>query len=227
MIITKQRKLSSRGQKMIGRRTMLACLLGLNVALGLGMPAAAQDQDAKAPAKDPVAPEKFRVKCETSQGTFVIDVQRKWSPIGADRFHALVKAGYYDECRFFRVVPNFVVQFGMNGDPKTQKKWDVEIKDDPVVVSNKKGYVTFAKSAKPNSRTTQLFINLRDNAFLDGMQFAPFGVVSEGMDVVLKINSEYGQKPQQGQIQAQGNAYLKKEFPKLDFIKKATIVPAK
>lgn len=222
---------------MICRRTPLACFLVLSVAvLAAGPPVWAQDgKDAKKAndakkekdAKDPQAPEKFRVKCDTSCGAFVIDVQRKWSPTGVDRFHALVKAGYYDECRFFRVVPDFVVQFGMNGDPKLQKKWDVKIKDDPVVVSNKKGFVTFAKSSLPDSRTTQLFINCRDNAFLDNMKFAPFGVVSEGMDVVLKINSEYGQRPQQSRIQAEGNAYLKQDFPKLDYIKKATILPNK
>jgi len=210
---------------MICRRTPLAWFLVLSVAVLAGwQPARAQDSEAP---QDPKAPEKFRVKCDTSRGTFVIDVQRKWSPKGVDRFHALVKDGYYDECRFFRVVPDFVVQFGMNGDPKRQKKWDVKIDDDPVVVSNKKGFVTFAKSPQPDSRTTQLFINCRDNTSLDGMKFAPFGVVSEGMDVVLKINSEYGQSPQQNKIQEEGNAYLKKEFPKLDYIKKATILPNK
>lgn len=213
---------------MICRRTPLAWFLVLSVAVLAGwQPAWAQDAKEAKETKDPMAPEKFRVKCDTSRGTFVIDVQRKWSPKGVDRFHALVKDGYYDECRFFRVVPDFVVQFGMNGDPERQKKWDVKIDDDPVVVSNKKGFVTFAKSAQPDSRTTQLFINCRDNTFLDEMKFAPFGVVSEGMDVVLKINSEYGQSPQQNKIQAEGNAYLKKEFPKLDYIKKATILPNK
>ena len=172
------------------------------------------------------APEKFRVKFETSVGNFVVDVQRTWAPLGADRFHELVTSGFYDECRFFRVVPDFVVQWGMNGDPKVYAKWkDREIRDDKVTQSNLEGMITFA-SRGPNTRTCQLFINLNDNQRLDDLGFAPFGKVVEGMDVVKKISAEYGQRPQQPLIQEQGNEYLKKEFPKMDYIKKATVVPA-
>jgi peptidyl-prolyl cis-trans isomerase A (cyclophilin A) len=174
------------------------------------------------------APETFQVKFETSAGDFVVDVTRAWAPLGADRFHEAVKAGFFDECRFFRVVPNFMVQFGINGDPEVQTKWrDATIKDDPDPKSNTKGMDTFATSG-PNSRTTQMFINFKDNSFLDNQGFAPFGKVSdEGMKIVDKINAEYGERPNQGSIQRQGNEYLKASFPKLDHIKKATIVEKK
>jgi len=177
-------------------------------------------------------PEKFQVKFETSKGDVLIEVTRSWSPIGAARFYDAVKAGFYDDCRFFRVVPGFMVQWGINGDPKVQAKWrDAEIKDDKVSAeeraSNTRGYITFAKSSRPNSRTTQLFINYGDNVFLDDMGFTPFGKVLEGMEVVDKIYSKHRERPDQGAIQQAGNAYLKDEFPDLDFIKKATIVEAK
>ena len=182
--------------------------------------------NAQETAKSTKAPDKFRVKFETSCGDFTVEVQRDWAPLGADRFHELVQAGFYDECRFFRVVPGFVVQWGMNGDPAVYAKWkDREIKDDKVTQSNREGMITFA-SRGPNTRTCQLFINLADNERLDDLGFAPFGKVVEGMDVVKKITSEYGQRPQQPLIQEEGNAYLKKEFPKMDYIKKATVVPA-
>ena len=170
------------------------------------------------------APDEFKVKFETSCGTFVLDVRRKYAPLGVDQFHKAVKEGFYDECRFFRVVEDFVVQFGINGDPTVQKKWrDNPIKDDPVTVSNVRGSVCYA-TAGADTRTTQMFINLGNNSRLDKMGFAPFGKITEGMDVVDKITSEYGQKPNQGQIQERGNEYLKEDFPKLDYIKKATIV---
>lgn len=171
------------------------------------------------------APDEFKVKFEASCGTFVLDVRRKYAPLGVDQFHAAVKQGFFDECRFFRVVPGFVVQFGINGDPKVQKKWrENPIKDDPVTASNVRGSVCFA-TAGANTRTTQLFINLGNNSRLDQMGFAPFGkVTEEGMAVVDKITNQYGEKPQQGQIQSQGNEYLKKNFPKMDYIKKATVV---
>ena len=172
------------------------------------------------------APEEFKVKFETSCGTFTLDVQRKYAPLGVDQFHKAVKEGFYDECRFFRVVPKFVVQFGINGDPKVQKKWDDPIKDDLVTVSNVRGSVCYA-TAGPDTRTTQLFINLGDNSSLDDMGFAPFGKVTEGMEVVDKITSQYGGKPNQGQIESRGNEYLKEDFPKLDYIKKATVVVKK
>src|SRR3989454_5906953 len=169
------------------------------------------------------APEKFKAKFDTSKGAFVVEVHRDWAPKGADRFYNLVKNGFFDDTRFFRVVPDFMVQFGLNGDPNIQKNWaNANIPDDPVKQSNKKGYITFATRGA-NTRTTQLFINFKDNAGLDRQGFAPFGEVVSGMDVVEKINSQYGERPVQGSIQTEGNAYLNKEFPKLDYIKKATI----
>jgi peptidyl-prolyl cis-trans isomerase A (cyclophilin A) len=171
-------------------------------------------------------PAVYKVKFETSGGDFVIEVNREWAPVGADRFHELVSKGFFDECRFFRVVPDFMVQFGINGDPAVQKEWrDARVKDDKVTQSNKRGYITFATSG-PNSRTSQVFINFKDNSFLDRQGFAPFGKVVEGMDVVDKINAEYGESPDQFSIQSKGNEYLKKEFPKLDYIKKATVLSA-
>jgi len=200
---------------------MKLLLSGL-LAACLTFPAMAQEKS-----KATAVPETFRVKFETSCGDFVVEVERKWAPKGADRFHELVTAGYYDECRFFRVVPGFVVQWGMNGDPAVYAKWkDNEIADDPVVQSNLTGFVTFATKGE-NTRTCQLFINTADNQRLDDLGFAPFGKVVEGLDVVKKINAEYGQKPNQLLIQEQGNEYLKSKFPNLDYIKKASVVPAK
>ena len=170
-----------------------------------------------------VAPATFRANFETSAGVFVVEVTRAWAPKGADRFYNLVKYGYFDGARFFRVVPNFIVQFGIHADPKINAVWqDANITDDPVTQSNRRGSLTFATSG-PNSRTTQLFINFRDNAGLDARGFAPFGQVVAGMEFVDKINAEYGEAPNQGLIQSQGNAYLAKNFPRLDYIKKATI----
>lgn len=170
-------------------------------------------------------PDQYKVKFETSCGDFVVQVHREWAPKGADRFHELVSAGFYDECRFFRVVPGFMVQWGMNGDPSVYAKWkDKEFADDPVKKSNTRGMMSFA-SRGPNTRTTQVFINFADkNARLDGLGFAPFAEVVEGMEVVDKINSQYGENPQQPSIEAKGNEYLNARFPKLDYIKKATIV---
>src|SRR3954466_8701141 len=171
-----------------------------------------------------VAPATYQVSLDTSAGPVVITVTRAWAPKGADRFYNLVKHGYYDGTRFFRVVPNFMVQFGINGNPKIQSAWlEADIPDDPTTQSNKRGYVTFANRG-PNSRSTQVFINFKDNSFLDTRNFTPFGQVTTGMEFVDKINSEYGENPDQGKIQGSGNAYLNKEFPRLDYIKKATIV---
>lgn len=170
------------------------------------------------------APETYRVLFATSKGDFTVEVHREWAPNGADRFHQLVESGYYDECRFFRVVPGFMVQWGINGDPEIQKNWvKATIKDDPVTKSNTRGFITFATSGR-NSRTSQLFINYGDNSRLDAMGFAPFGQVVEGMDVVDAINSQYGERPDQGSIQSSGNAYLNKSFPKLDYIRMARVV---
>lgn len=172
------------------------------------------------------APAMFNAKFDTTAGIFVIEVHRDWAPIGADRFYNLVKNGYYDDCRFFRVMPGFMVQWGINGTPAVQRHWEeANIKDDPVKESNTRGYVTFAAAPVPNTRSTQVFINFANNARLDAQGFAPFGKVVMGMDVVDKIYSGYNQRPDQTEIQSQGNAYLTKNFPKLDYIKKATIQP--
>ena len=170
------------------------------------------------------APATFRVNFDTSVGPFVIEVTRAWAPMGADRFYNLAKYGYFDGARFFRVIPNFMVQFGIHGDPKLNAVWsEANIPDDPVTQSNKRGFVTFAKRSAPNSRSTQLFINFKDNAGLDGQGFAPFGQVVSGMEVVDKINASHGEAPEQGLIQTQGNAYLNKAFPTLDYIRTARI----
>ena len=169
------------------------------------------------------APDTYKVKFDTSKGAVVVEVHRAWSPTGADHLYSLVKSGFYNDVRFFRVVPNFMVQFGMSGDPKVQSAHNTTIKDDPVKESNKRGYVTFAKTGAPNSRSTQLFINYKDNTFLDSQGFAPIGQVVSGMDVVDKINSEYRERPNQNEIRTSGNEYLKKEFPNLDYVKTATI----
>jgi peptidyl-prolyl cis-trans isomerase A (cyclophilin A) len=169
------------------------------------------------------APATFRATFDTTAGPFVIEVQRAWAPKGADRFYNLVKNGYFNGNRFFRVVPNFMVQFGIHGDPAINNVWrEANIADDPVTQSNKRGYVTFATRG-PNTRTTQLFINFKDNGGLDRQGFSPFGQVVSGMEAVDKINAAYGEQPDQGRIQTEGNAYLNKAFPKLDYIKTATI----
>lgn len=169
------------------------------------------------------APDEYTARLETSKGVIRIEVSRSSAPLGADRFYALVKNGFYDGCRFFRVVPGFVVQFGLNGDPAVNKVWrEQQIRDDPVVRTNRRGTITFA-TAGANTRTTQIFINLGANAFLDSQGFAPFGTIVEGMDVVESIYAEYGQEPDQGLITNQGNEYLEAQFPRLDYIETATI----
>lgn len=175
------------------------------------------------------APDQFRVKMETSKGNVIIEVNKEWAPLGTDRFHELVKLGYYDGNRFFRVLPGFVAQFGMHGDPAITAKWsESRLSDDPPGQSNVRGTVTFATSG-PNTRTTQLFINLADNVNLDQQGFTPFGKVVEGMNVVDQFFKGYGEGgpngggPEQGLIRMQGNAYLQSKFPLLDYVKKATI----
>jgi peptidyl-prolyl cis-trans isomerase A (cyclophilin A) len=169
------------------------------------------------------APPEFTVKFTTSAGDFDVQVTRAWAPLGADRFYNLVKHGYFNNAAFFRVVPGFVVQFGLSANPAVNKAWeDAKISDDPVTQSNHPGFLTFATSG-PNTRTTQLFINLGDNPRLDGMGFAPFGQITAGMDSVQKIYSGYGEQPEQGEITEKGKAYLDKSFPKLDRILSAVI----
>ena len=171
------------------------------------------------------APATYKVNLDLSTGPVVVEVTRADAPNGADRFYTLVKDKYFDGARFFRVVPGFVVQFGLAADPAVSKKWDIQIPDDPVKQTNARGTLVFAATSQPNSRSTQLFINLGDNARLDGLGFAPFGKVVSGMENVDKINPEYSEKPDQGDITEKGNAYLEKEFPRLDYIKTARIAP--
>jgi len=175
------------------------------------------------------APASYKARFDTSKGVFVIDIQRDWAPNGADRFYNLVKNGFYDNVRFFRVISGFMVQFGISGDPKISAPWrDARIADDPVKQSNKRGFITYAM-AGPNTRTSQVFINFGDNASLDSQGFSPFGRVASGMNVVDALNAEYGEGaprgrgPDQGRVQMEGNAYLARDFGKLDFVKKATI----
>lgn len=171
------------------------------------------------------APAKFKVKFTTTQGDFIVEVTRAWAPIGADRFYNLVKLGFYDDVGFFRVVPNFVVQFGIHGNPEVAAAWKAaSIKDDKKgKQSNERGTITYAKGG-PDSRTTQLFINLKDNPRLDDMGFPPFGKIIQGMDVVDAVNKEYGEQPEQQMVQSQGNTYLRDTFPRLDYVKTATLV---
>jgi len=176
------------------------------------------------------APPTYKARFTTSKGDFVVEVTRDWAPQGADRFYNLVKHGFFNDARFFRAIEGFMVQFGINGDPAVSAKWrEATIPDDPVKQSNKRGFVTFATSGA-NSRTTQLFINFGNNANLDGMGFSPFGVVTEGMAAVDSLYAAYGEGapdgpgPDQERASAQGNVYLQRDFPKLDYITKATVL---
>jgi peptidyl-prolyl cis-trans isomerase A (cyclophilin A) len=214
---------------MTSRRLFLSLASGL-VAAALAAPALAQPAKLANPAAlTEQAPATYKAKFETSKGAFVIQVTRAWAPGGADRFYNLVKNGFFDDGRFFRNITGFMVQFGLNADPALNAKWRVaRIPDDKVTQHNTRGMITFATSG-PNARTTQVFINFGDNSNLDGMGFAPFGRVVSGMDVVDKLYAGYGEGapsgagPDQNRIQREGNAYLTKDFPKLDFVKKATI----
>jgi peptidyl-prolyl cis-trans isomerase A (cyclophilin A) len=177
------------------------------------------------------APAVFKARFDTTKGPFVIEVQRAWAPNGADRFYNLVKAGFYDGVKFFRAVPGFMVQFGIHGQPAISKRWkEAVIPDDPVVEANLRGFVSFATAGR-NTRTTQVFINLVDNKRLDASDFSPFGKVVSGMEVVDSLHTGYGEGPPGGAgpdqewIETEGNAYLEKDFPKLDAVKSATIVP--
>ena len=230
----------------IPRRSLLA--LSLLILAPAAAPALAADQAAPKPSKaeqadqvpspallDPSlakeqAPKLFKARFSTSKGDFVVEVHREWAPRAADRFYNLVKHGWFDDVAFFRVVSGFMVQFGINGEPARNGKWrEARIDDDlSIGQSNSRGMITFATSGQ-NSRTTQLFINFGDNARLDRMGFTPFGKVTQGMEVVDKLYSGYGEGapmgrgPDQGRVQAEGNAYLKKDFPQLDYVKKARL----
>lgn len=221
------------------RRPHVRTVLPL-VVLGLAACGESGEQaDADAASRNPllrpanfteVAPESYRVAFETTEGTFVVEVTRSWAPNGADRFYNLVKAGFYDDTRFFRVIEGFMAQTGMNGDPLVQAQWsNATIPDDPVTQSNTRGRVTFAMTGQPNSRTTQFFINYGDNGNLDEMGFAPIGEVVEGMEVVDALYSGYGEGaprgsgPYQPNIRAAGNEYLDEEFPELSRVIRATL----
>jgi peptidyl-prolyl cis-trans isomerase A (cyclophilin A) len=176
------------------------------------------------------APQKFRVQFVTTQGKFVVEVHRAWSPNGADRFYNLVQLGHYENIAFFRVIEGFMVQFGIHGTPAISRVWlRATIEDDPVVESNLRGTLSFAKTKQPNSRTTQVFINLADNGRLDDKGFSPFARVIEGMDVVDKLyktgeGRPRGPGPNQKRIKAKGNVYLEMNYPQLDYITGAMIL---
>lgn len=222
-------------------KNILLCLTVFALAVGVASAPAQDKKTEKKAANTPdftdpsklteKAPEKFKVKFDTTKGAFTVEVTRSLAPLGADRFYNMVRSGYFKDIAFFRVIAGFMCQFGIHGDPKVATAWrSARISDDPVKASNTRGAITFAM-AGPDTRTTQLFINFGDNARLDGMGFPSFGKVTEGMDVVDKLNSEYGEGaprgrgPDQGRVQMEGNAYLKKDFPNLDYIKSANILP--
>ena len=177
------------------------------------------------------APDTYKANFDTSKGTFTITVNRAWAPLGADRFYNLVKNGFYDDVRFYRVMPGFMAQVGIHGNPTIAKAWvNARIQDDPVKQSNRRGFVTFATGGA-NTPTTKISINVRHNVSLDNTGFAPFGEVTSGMTVVDRLYSGYGDGPPDGKgpnqprVQGEGNTYLNKDFPRLDFIKAATIAP--
>jgi peptidyl-prolyl cis-trans isomerase A (cyclophilin A) len=212
-------------------RLCRVCVVAVVLALAGVSAGARQGASLKNPAslKEP-APDTYRAAFDTSAGTFVVEVRRAWAPHGADRFYNLVKNGFFDNARFFRVIPNFMVQFGIHADPAVSAVWQTaRLPVDPVRESNRRGFITYAMAGPPDTRTTQVFINFRDNGGLDAQGFAPFGQVISGMDVVDKLYSAYGEGapsgkgPEQPRIQKEGNAYLTKAFPNLDYVKKATI----
>jgi peptidyl-prolyl cis-trans isomerase A (cyclophilin A) len=225
----------------VSRVSKLVCLVAV-VCVAIGCEEGGTTTDPAIPQVDtpsgPLpekAPDEYWVKLETTKGDVYVEVHRAWSPYGADRFYELVKSGFYDQCKFFRVA-GFVVQFGISGDPHLSAKWrDRNIPDDtykgrdPHRKSNGRGYVTFAKTPVPNTRTTQVFINCVDNAQLNRMGFTPFGIVLSGMGAIDSLYSGYGDEPMgsQDRMQAEGDAYFSQAFPKLDSIKKATVLPGK
>ena len=202
------------------------------VSLALAAPIGACSKEQQKPVAQPAAAalsDTLRVRFETSRGPFVVEAYRSWSPLGVARFDSLVQQGFFNGVRFFRVLPGFMAQFGINGDPKVTAKWKNDtIPDEPVTHSNKRGTITFAMRG-PNTRTTQFFINYADNDQLDG-SFTPFGVVTQGMPAVDSLYSGYGEGyprgngPDQERMTAEGNTYLKNNFPKLDSIITATVV---
>lgn len=216
------------------RRLFLAGLAGLGLAGCQGSQTVARTKPQK-PAQAKGAEESdirqvsassrgvYVVRLETTKGDVVIEVHPEWAPRGAKRFRELVECGFYDGCKFFRVIEGFMAQVGMNGDPAVNSRWEKQkFRDDPVIQSNKPGFVTFATSGA-DSRTTQFFINIGDNFALDSRGFAPFGKVLEGQDAVESLYNRYGEQPKQDRISRSGNTYLEKEFPQLDAIIRATV----
>ncbi len=208
------------GRSFVAAVSLLALGCDRAPSSDVGLPA---DTDSRAPSV-------FLTRFETSKGPFVIETRRSWAPRGADRFHQLVRSGFFDNTRFFRVVTSFMVQFGVHGDPEVNAAWEaLTIPDDSVTQSNRRGFVSFAM-AGPDTRTTQVFINLIDNVRLDEMGFAPFGQVVEGMEVVDSLFADYGDGPPSGfgpdqtRLMKEGNAYLEREFPRLDFVRTARII---
>jgi peptidyl-prolyl cis-trans isomerase A (cyclophilin A) len=208
---------------------MAAMIRALSVLTLLMAASLAAQVDLKSPATlTEQAPPTFQARFDTSKGPFVVEVTREWAPLGADRFYNLVKNRFYDGARFFRVLEGFMAQFGLNGTPEIQRPWQsAGLPDEPVMQSNLRGYVSYAKEDMPNTRFTMVFINFVDNPFLDKDGFAPFGKVISGMEVVDKLYGGYGRRnqPDQRRILREGNAYLQMEYPMLDFIRRATIVP--
>ncbi|MEJ7608342.1 MAG: peptidylprolyl isomerase [Bryobacteraceae bacterium] len=180
-----------------------------------------EEKRTEAPA--PASAGTYKVRFTTSQGPIVIEVHRDWAPIGAQRFEELVKTGFFDGARFFRIVPNFVIQFGLAGDPALTKKYDHAIADDPVKQTNRRGSLAFATAGR-NTRTSQIFINIGSNQQLDDQGFAPFAMVVEGLELVDKFYRGYGEAPDQQAITSRGNAYLTQSFPNLDYIRKAEVI---
>lgn len=220
---------------------IIAFILTLFVLFaGATVPGIAEDEPAAAPPNpallDPAlarekAPDLYRVRVESTAGNFVIEVHREWAPRGADRFYNLVKIGYFDNVAFFRVIPGFMAQAGMHGNPAVSRAWlSSRFEDDAVKQSNTAGMVTFAMGGQPNTRSAQIFINYADNSYLDDSGFAPFGKVVEGFESVQKLYSGYGEGepagngPSQSKLYRRGNSYLEAEFPKLDYITTASIV---
>ncbi len=206
---------------------LFACFVLTLAGCGGGGGSANKPRETAAP-REPV-PDVYRVNFDTSKGLFAVEVTKAWAPLGAERFYRLIETKFYDDARFFRVIRDFIVQFGINGDPKVEELWrNLTIQDDPVKETNARGTITFA-TAGPGTRTTQVFLNLKDNARLDESGFAPFGKVVEGMDVVDHLYYAYGEGaprgngPDQNIIEMQGNAYLEAKFPRLDYIKTARI----
>ena len=225
----------------VGTPWLLAALIGAGCARGAGPhpkggdaaagpPPAALMEPASAEMNEP-APPVFRVRFETSKGDFVVEVHRAWAPRGADRFYNLVRHGFYDDQRFFRVRAGYIAQFGLSGDPAVTSAWKhATIPDDPVLRGNTRGSLAYAMTG-PNTRSTQVYVNLTDNSHLDAQGFAPFGEVVSGIDVIDRLYAGYGESAgggmrggKQGRIEAGGNAYLMREFPRLDYIRRAVLL---